>query len=90
MPSGEVILSFQTSETGGVGQSVMAVSIGNAEARQFGPPTFPFPRTPHHTQLWNSLFVKNAATITAISETTVGNTFGIWSIDGQVRRSRLQ
>lgn len=82
MPSGEVILSFQTSETGGVRSAVMAVSIGNSKAQQFGPLSYPFPRRPNRNQLWNSLFVKNASTITAVSETMVGETFGIWSIDG--------
>jgi hypothetical protein len=84
MPSGEVILSFQTSEQGGVRKACMAVAIGDSRARQFGPLSFPFPRQPNRPQLWNSLFVKNATTLTAVSETTVAETFGVWAIDGHL------
>jgi hypothetical protein len=82
MPSGEVILSFQASERGGVRTSRMAVAIGDSHARRFGVLSFPFPRESDRSQLWNSLLVKNAATITAVSETTINGIFGIWSIDG--------
>jgi hypothetical protein len=47
-----------------------------------GPPLHPFPLQPGRAQLWNSLLVKNADTITAVSETTVGDASGIWAMDG--------
>lgn len=82
-PDGPFILSFQMADSGDMKDSRMAVSLGNNRAREFGVPTFPFPETPGKAQLWNSLFIKNENTVTAVSETTLNGTFGIWSVDGR-------
>lgn len=86
MPSGDTILSFQQSDNGDLQFARMVVGIGDAQARNFGNLSYPFPHTPGKSQLWNSLFVKNNDTITAISQTEINGVSGIWSIDGRLVR----
>ncbi len=88
MPSGETILSFQRSETGQMENARMFVCIGDEHAKNFGSPTKPFPDTSDKAQLWNSLFVKNAQTIIAVTETSLNGVFGIWSIEGRFTRKK--
>ncbi len=83
-PSGSFILSFQMAASGEMKDSRMAVAVGTDKARDFAEPTFPFPKTTR-AQLWNSLFIKDATTVTAVSETTIDGTPGIWAIDGTLR-----
>ena len=84
LPSGRIVLSFQQADDGDLAHSHMVVCIGDADARDFFSPSYPFPRTPHKGQLWNSLFVKNKDTITALSSTVINDVPGLWSIDGRV------
>ncbi|MEI7910687.1 MAG: sialidase family protein [Verrucomicrobiota bacterium] len=84
-PGGPFVLSFQLAESGIMQQSRMAVALGDEQARDFGEPTFPFPDSSGGAQLWNSLFIKNASTVTAISETSLNGTRGIWTVDGTLR-----
>ena len=84
LPDGPFILSFQIADSGDMKDSRMAVSLGNDRARDFGEPTFPFSETPGNAQLWNSLFIKNAHTVTAVSETTLNGFFGVWAVDGSL------
>ena len=70
--------------SGDMKDSRMAVTVGTDKARDFAEPTFPFPKTTR-AQLWNSLFIKDATTVTAVSETTIDGTPGIWAIDGTLR-----
>ena len=86
MPSGETLLSFQRSETGEMAKAYMVVCIGDEWARNFDAPSRPFPVTEGKAQLWNSLFVKNKKTVTALSEATINGVFGIWSIEGTLSR----
>ena len=86
MPCGETLLSVQQSETGEMHQSRMVVYIGDASAKDFGRPSYPFPESAGRSQLWNSLFIKDRNTIIAVSETTINGTFGIWSVEGQFIR----
>ncbi len=86
IPHGETVLSFQQSETGEVEGSRMVVCIGDSDARKFGSPTYPFPQGPGTSQLWNSLFIKNERTVTAVSTTKIKGTWGVWSIDGYIRQ----
>lgn len=76
------ILSFQMSTSGEMRHSRAAVCLGDAQAQNFGTPSFPFPETPKHPQLWASLCVTGKKTIKALVTATFNNTNGIWSIDG--------
>lgn len=82
-PGGPCALSFQLAKSGDMNHSRMAVCLGTPDARDFGKPSYPFPEG-KHAQLWNALFVKNADTLTAISETTLRGTRGIWIVDGRL------
>jgi hypothetical protein len=86
LPSGETLLSVQQSETGEMETARMTVYIGNENARDFASPTEPFPAKERAAQLWNSLFVKNADTVIAVSETSIGGQPGIWSVEGKLVR----
>lgn len=78
MPTGETILSFQSSV--GREKPQMVVYVGDEDAKNFGGRTVPFDANVNGGW-WNSLFVKDDKTITAIS-TCNG---GVWAIDGHVR-----
>jgi len=62
----------------------MAVYVGDAEAKDFGMKTTPFNTDPGRAGKWNSLFIKNATTVTAVSGTTIDGISGLWAIDGQL------
>ncbi len=78
MPTGETVLSFQSS----VGRDwpQMVVYIGDENARNFGGRTVPFEVPAGKGGWWNSLFVKDERTITAISSCNGG----VWAIDGHI------
>jgi hypothetical protein len=87
-PSGETVLSIQSGEgrarANTLDFSRMAVYIGDGNARNFANRSFPFEVDDSSNGLWNSLFIKNATTITAISGTTVNGVRGLWAIDGKL------
>lgn len=85
MPTGEILLSYQRSESGELNDAYMEVCVGNDEARNFTNPTRPFPDG-DKPQLWNSLFVKDKQTVMAISETSLKGVHGIWSVEGKFVR----
>lgn len=85
LADGRFILSFQMSGSGNMKGSRMAVSLGNDRARDFSEPVFPFPDPSGGAQLWNALFIKNARTVTAISETSQNGIHGIWAADGTLQ-----
>ena len=62
----------------------MAVCVGTSDARRFGNKTYPLGHDAKTGQKWNSLFVKDASHITAISSATVNGQNGIWAIDGKI------
>lgn len=66
--------------------ALMIVYIGNGDARDFASPSEPFPAKERAAQLWDSLFVKNADTVIAVSETSIGGQPGIWSVEGKLAR----
>jgi hypothetical protein len=78
MPSGETILSFQSS----VGREwpQMVVYVGDENAKNFGGRSVPFTVSKKKGGWWGSLFVKDEHTITAISSCNGG----VWAIDGKV------
>lgn len=83
-PDGPFVISYQLAESGEMNESRMAVSVGNNNARNFGQPTFPFPVDGRRPQLWNSLFIKDDKTVTAVSETSQHGVRGIWAVDGKL------
>lgn len=87
-PSGETVLSVQSAENrmqqGTMNYSRMVVWIGDREARNFINPSEPFDVPPDASGLWNSLFIKNDKTVTAISSTTLFGIRGLWAIDGRL------
>ncbi|MHC4753028.1 MAG: sialidase family protein [Planctomycetota bacterium] len=87
-PSGETILSCQTNE--GCKNPIMAVYLGNDEARSFSGKTVPFNVDPGKAGKWNSLFIKSATTVTAISGTTINGVTGLWAIDGQIMQKNAE
>lgn len=88
-PTGETVLSFQSGEGRMRGNTLdfsrMAVYIGDGEARNFTNRSFPFDVPDDRSGLWNSLFIKNENTVTAISGTVIDGVRGIWAIDGKLR-----
>jgi hypothetical protein len=78
------VLSFQESDDGLLEHCRLAVCVGNASARNFANKTYPLPKPARGNQAWNSMFIKNAKTITAISTATIDRKRGIWLIDGRV------
>ncbi|HVV47906.1 MAG TPA: exo-alpha-sialidase [Bryobacteraceae bacterium] len=85
-PSGETVLSVQSadgrSSQGTLDHSRMVVYIGDSSARGFGNASVPFPLPADANGLWNSLFIRNASAVTAISTTALDGVYGLWSIDG--------
>jgi len=82
MPSGITVLSVQSRERRS--HEEPAVYVGNRHARNFTNRTFPLKLDIEVEGSWNSLFVKNADTITLISTTKLNEKSGIWSIDGKI------
>jgi hypothetical protein len=84
LPGGPTLLSFQESTDGSMKHCRMAVCVGDPDARNFSNKTYPFGLPAEGNQLWNSLFVKDAQTVTAVSNTTVNGVREIRSIDGRM------
>jgi hypothetical protein len=89
-PRGETVLSVQSGEgrsrQSTLTYSQMVVYIGDASARHFANGAVPFPIAPEGSGLWNSLFIKNETTVTAITGGVVNGTRGLWAIDGRMQR----
>ena len=85
MPTGETVLSVQSTE-GGRSKPRMVVYVGDENARDFDGRSVPFEIPPDTAGHWNSLFVKDEHTVTAISSTTIDGVPGLWAIDGQLVR----
>ena len=85
MPTGETVLSAQVRPAGRK-EPHMVVWVGDQGARGFSNPSVPFDVPPDVSCLWNSLFVKDADTVTAVSGTTIRERRGLWTIDGRFVR----
>jgi len=85
LPSGRTILSAQSN----VGRKTvqMVVYVGDDQARNFAARSTPFDLPDGVDGLWNSLFLKDASTVTAISGTVIDGVRGLWAIDGRVVRA---
>lgn len=81
MPTGETILSFQSSV--GREQPQMVVYVGDENAKNFGGRTVPFDVPMDKGGWWNSIFIKDDHTVTAISSCNGG----VWTIDGRITQS---
>ncbi|MGE5612605.1 MAG: sialidase family protein [Bacillota bacterium] len=84
LAGGQTVLSVQSRE--GRQCEQMVVYIGDENARNFSGKSVPFDIPDNVPGRWNSLFIKDEATITAISSTTMKGTRGLWAIDGHVVR----
>ena len=88
LPSGETVLSIQSTEGQGVphehANSRMVVYVGDRTAHHFTSRSVPFQALTDAPGLWNSLFVKDKETVTAISGTTIEGVHGLWAIDGRI------
>lgn len=87
LPGGETVLSCQMGLPGtGDRHPRMTVYLGDNAARNFTRATLPFD-VPNQDggEFWNSLFIKNADTVTALTSTRIGGVGGLWAIDGYVR-----
>ncbi|HAK94187.1 MAG TPA: exo-alpha-sialidase [Planctomycetes bacterium] len=80
MPGGETVLSCQSDE-GGRARPQMVVYVGDAAARNFDGRSVPFEQPPDKGAYWGSLFVKDAATVTAVASLRGG---GVRAIDGRL------
>jgi uncharacterized protein (TIGR03437 family) len=87
-PTGETVLSVQSADDrnspGTLDSSRMVVYVGDSRAHGFTNASEPFTVPAGSNGLWNSLFIKNPVTVTAISGTTVGGVAGLWAIDGHL------
>lgn len=91
LPSGQTLLSFQSTEgrSRNWAKSTMAVAIGDGQAKNFSRKSEPFAVPEDRSALWNSLFIKNDTTITALSSTTAYSSAGrseLYTIDGYVNK----
>ena len=85
LPTGETILSCQSTE--GRTTDQMVVYIGDSQARNFAARSVPFQIRDGEKGQWNSLFVKDESTVTAISSAVINGHYGLWAIDGYVIRA---
>jgi autotransporter-associated beta strand protein len=79
-PTGVTVLSTQSDE--GASAQRQVVYVGDANAQNSTSRTIPFTPDSGQAGLWNSLFIKNAFTVTGVSGTTIGGQSGLWTIDG--------
>lgn len=79
MSTGETVLSFQHTDKSRT-KPQMVVYVGDFNARNFDGRSVPFSVAPDASGAWNSLFVKDDRTVTAVSSCNGG----IWAIDGHI------
>jgi len=79
--TGETLLSFQMKDDSRV-QPHMVVAVGDDQAKHFSQLSVPFTVGPETACLWNSLFIKSGAVVTAVSHTTIDGILGLWAVDG--------
>ncbi len=90
LPSGEIILSYQSNEYRKDFQwdrRDMVVAIGSSEGRNFNRKSIPFYTTDStKTTLWNSLCVENDSTVIALGSTNIYGKTAVWMIKGYILR----
>lgn len=90
LPSGQTILSFQGNDNrpGEWDRSSMVVAVGDEFAKNFNRLSEPFEVPYDRAAMWNSLFVKNDTTVTAVASTSAYSNNGgaeFYAIDGYVQ-----
>ncbi|RIK80519.1 MAG: hypothetical protein DCC67_09260 [Planctomycetota bacterium] len=86
LPSGLTLLSYQESADGTLENCRLAVCLGGPDGTNFAAKTYPLAGLAEPGQCWNSLCVKNDATVTAVSRATINGVRGVWAIDGILQR----
>jgi hypothetical protein len=85
-PGGETVLSYQGTEgrRGDWTHSTMVVGLGDEKAKSFSRKSEPFRVPEGRGALWNSLFVKNDTTVTALTSTNgySGAIHELYVVDG--------
>ncbi|HTG54718.1 MAG TPA: hypothetical protein VL943_00525, partial [Niabella sp.] len=87
LPSGEVILSYQTTRgrTSDWEKSTMEVAIGDKQGRSFGRITQPFPVPLNKEAKWNSIAIWDKNSVVATAATNFeGGPIGAWMILGKL------
>jgi len=84
MPSGETILSIQTTAGNRIKPN-MVVYIGDTKARNFTNGSAPFAVPGTVPCLWGSLFIKADHIVTAVGSTQINGVIGLWAVDGILR-----
>lgn len=82
LPSGPTLLSYQESFDGTLDHCRMAVCVGTEDAADFANKNYPLETDHNIPQAWNSLFVRDSNTVTALLTTSVKGVLGLWAIDG--------
>ncbi|QHI68545.1 sialidase family protein [Tichowtungia aerotolerans] len=82
LANGVTLLSVQSDEDWSADR--MVVYVGNDQAGDFGNRSVPFDLPDNTAGRWNSLFVKDDQTITAVSSVIQDGVQSIWMIDGQL------
>jgi hypothetical protein len=90
LPCGATVLACQRSDDGVLGNSRIAVCVGDARARGFGGLTQPFPETPGEAQLWPALCATGQRTVLVLATATINGARGVWSIKGQLTQEDKQ
>lgn len=80
MSQNRTLLSVQSTQGGR--KERMVVYVGDGDARAFRNGTEPFALPSDVAGRWNSLFVRSATQVTALSTTTIRGTYGVWMVDG--------
>ena len=84
MADGTTILSSQLARDGELQNARMAVWTGDKNARDFAELSFPFAAFDAPKELWNSLWVKDSQTVSALASTKINGVFGVWCVDGTI------
>ncbi|QNL48031.1 exo-alpha-sialidase [Olivibacter sp. SDN3] len=86
LPSGEVLLSYQTTRGRGDDweKSTMEVAIGDKNGRNFGNASQPFSLPLDGEAKWNAISMWNDSTVVATSATDIDGSVGAWMILGRI------
>lgn len=85
LPTGETVLSFQQRAAGEARERIV-VCVGDARAKNFDSPTFPFPATPDHDQQWAGLCARRDGSVIVLANATINGARGVWSVRGKLAR----
>jgi hypothetical protein len=86
MPDGTTVLSAQVNVADDDRRERMVVWVGDENARNFTQMSWPFgdKQDKSSAAYWNSLWVKDAQTVSVVSGTKIHGLYGLWCIDGTI------